>query len=132
MIALQIFVSALVTFVVYGTTCLLVARKVARSNAKFKVLIGALLFLFFWLPCMFLGLLLAGLIPLEWGHGGGAYVLVNILASVLVFALSILLLYGEAPAKASKTETINVICSNCRGQVSFGTSACPHCGFRFS
>lgn len=133
MIALQILLTSLVTFLVYGGACLFVIRRLQQSQRRHKVAIGVTVFLVLWLPCMFVGGVLATVVPLQWGHAGEAYLLTYFFISIPIFGFSIAALYTDRPVDTTRgTETIEVICSNCRRQVSVETPTCPHCGFQFS
>ena len=81
------FLGIALTLLTYGLAAHAVGRAMLRSPRRGgkRVVLLALYLAVLWPACLYLGMLIATIIPLPWGHAGEAYFLPYIVLTPIIF-----------------------------------------------
>ncbi len=84
-IVLDIVVATLICAATYGVAAFVFVRFLARRLRTMPTSIVVLALMILWIPCLFLGIQIASLIPLVWGHAGEMFFVPFVGASPGIF-----------------------------------------------
>jgi len=89
-IVVDILVATMICTGTYGVVSFVLARILAGRPRPISTDVFALILLVIWIPCLFIGIEIASLIPLVWGHAGEMFLVPFFGASpaILVWGLA--------------------------------------------
>lgn len=135
---LSFFAGLVMSLLIYGSMCYLAGiliRRVAAGVAG--IILFILVMALLWIPSIVISLVIARVIPLEWGHAGEMIILSAAIGALLVF-FGAWLRFGEAIASGRATESAaannngpSFYWGPCQFSIGSDTPKCPRCGFTF-